>query len=421
MLSDRTAAPVSPARAWTIAGLLFAAGFINYLDRAIVSVALPVIGVDLHLGPAAKGVLLSAFFWSYAAMQLPVGWAADRFNLRWVYSGAFALWSLACGLTGLATSLGALLFMRAILGIGESIYLPGGMKIVSVLFAARDRGLAAGLMNCGTRAGLALGAPAIAYLVTALGWHKAFFVLGFGSIFWLIPWLAVFPARVRTQNSGPAPNLRPTLATFDRNLLGMCLGHFGYGYYWYLLVTWLPDYLVLGRHMTLERAGAYAMIPFLVFAVSEPLGGWIADRLTSLGYNERRSRKAIVTAAYFSSVMLLAAERTAGDRAAMAMIGAASLVGLSTGNLYVLTSSSAPEGSVGIWMGCLNFAGNIPGVVAPIVTGILNERTGSRYPAFVVAVVILHMALPFYWWMVGEKQSSAVNYRAPASAANGFD
>ena len=53
---------LGPARAWTIAGLLFAAGFINYMDRAIVSIALPVIAVDLHLGPTAKGVLLSAFF-----------------------------------------------------------------------------------------------------------------------------------------------------------------------------------------------------------------------------------------------------------------------------------------------------------------------------------------------------------------------
>src|SRR5512140_242469 len=125
MHSPSTALPVSPTRAWTIAALLFAAGFINYLDRAIVPVALPVIGADLHLGPAAKGVLLSAFFWSYALMQLPVGWAADRANLRWLYSGAFALWSVACGFTGFATTLGVLLMMRVVLGIGESIYLPG--------------------------------------------------------------------------------------------------------------------------------------------------------------------------------------------------------------------------------------------------------------------------------------------------------
>ncbi len=407
MRSSGTDSPLSPARAWTIAGLLFAAGFINYLDRAIVSIALPVIAVDLHLGPAAKGVLLSAFFWSYALMQVPVGWAVDRYNLRWFYSAAFALWSLACGFTGFAGTLAGLMAMRVVLGIGESIYMPGGMKIVSVLFGPKQRGLASGLMNCGTRAGLAIGAPAIAFLVHAVGWHRSFMILGFGAMFWLIPWLAVFPPGVRFERAARAVSLRRTLATLDRNLLGMCLGHIGYGYYWYLLVTWLPDYLVEARHMSLQRAGAYTAIPFLVFAVSEPLGGWIADRLVALGYNERRSRKAVVTVSFFSSIMLLVAGHTAGDTAAVLMIGAASLVGLSTGNLYVLTASSAPDGAVGTWMGFLNFAGNIPGVVAPIVTGLLIQSTGSYYPGFAVAVGVLLLALPAYWWMVGEKKQPA--------------
>jgi MFS family permease len=401
------AAPtISPTRAWTIAGLLSTAGFINYFDRAIVSVALPVIGAELHLGPAVKGVLLSAFFWSYALMQLPVGWAADRVNLRWWYAGAFALWSVACGFTGFATTLTALMAMRVLLGVGESIYLPGGMKIVSLLFGSRDRGLASGLMNCGTRAGLAIGAPLIAFLVHVAGWHWAFFALGFGSLIWLAPWLAAFPAGVDFQPSRPALNRGQMRATFNRNLLGMCLGHFGYGYYWYLFVTWLPNYLVEGRHMSLERAGAYCAIPFLVFAVSEPLGGWIADCLVRFGYSERRSRKLVVSAAFVTSLMLPAAGHMADDRSAVLAIGGASLVGLATGNLYSLLAGVAPEGSVGTWMGIMNFAGNIPGVAAPIVTGVLIERTGSYYPGFVVAVVLLILALPSYWWLVGERKTT---------------
>jgi len=371
-----------------------------------VSVALPVIAVDLHLGPAAKGVLLSAFFWSYALMQLPMGWAADRYNLRWFYAVAFAVWSLSCGFTGLAGSLGVLLFMRVLLGIGESIYLPGGMKIVSLVFSASDRGLASGLMNCGTRAGLALGAPLIAWLVNSFGWHKAFFVLGFGAMFWLIPWLAVYPDGVSGQASAPAAGLRQTLGTLDRNLLGLCIGHIGFSYYWYLFVTWLPDYLVESRHMTLQRAGAYIMIPFLVFSASEPLGGWIADRLVARGYGERRARKLIITVAFLSSLMLLVAGRVGDDTTAVLLIGAASLVGLATGNLYSLLASVAPEGAVGTWMGILNFAGNLSGIIAPITTGLLIARTGSHYPGFVVAVVILHLGLPAYWWMVDEKVPS---------------
>jgi ACS family D-galactonate transporter-like MFS transporter len=381
-----------------------------------VSVALPVIAADLHLGPAAKGVLLSAFFWSYALMQLPMGWAADRYNLRWLYAGAFALWSLACGFTGYAASLGVLLFMRVLLGIGESIYVPGGVKIVSLIFSVGNRGLASGLMNCGTRAGLALGAPLIAWLVGSFGWHQAFFALGFGSLLWLLPWLGIYPYDVGSTTAPPAPDIGQTLAALDRNLLGLCLGHIAFSYYWYLLVTWLPDYLVEARHMTLQRAGAYTAIPFLVFGVSEPLGGWIADHLVSLGHSECRARKLVITVAFFTSVMLLVAGRIADDTTAVLMIGAASLVGLATGNLYALLASVAPEGAVGTWMGILNFAGNISGIVAPIVTGLLIARTGSHYPGFVVAVVVLHLGLPAYWWMVSEKLRSTSQNLAPGRA-----
>ena len=66
---------------WSIVSLLFAASLINYLDRAAISFALPLISIDFRLTAQSKGLLLSSFFWSYALMQIPIGWCADRFNL----------------------------------------------------------------------------------------------------------------------------------------------------------------------------------------------------------------------------------------------------------------------------------------------------------------------------------------------------
>src|SRR6476620_4336526 len=100
------------SRRWTIVGLLFTASLINYFDRATISFALPLISKELSLGPEAKGVLLSAFFWSYALMQIPMGILADRVNLRWLYAAAFTLWSLSQGLIGFAAGLGAIIFFR---------------------------------------------------------------------------------------------------------------------------------------------------------------------------------------------------------------------------------------------------------------------------------------------------------------------
>ncbi len=386
-------------RRWWIAALLFIAGLINYFDRTIVSVALPVIAADLHLGPARMGVLLSAFFWSYALMQVPIGWLSDRLNLRWLYAGCFALWSLTCGLTGFAGSLGVMLVLRVLLGIGESIYLPGGMKMVSVLFQPKDRGFASGLVNCGTRAGLAFGAPLIAALVVAFGWKNAFFLLGFTSLLWLAPWLAVFPrhASTVTHESGKG-NWK--LSNVDRNLIGMSLAHIGYGYYFYLMVTWLPAYLVEVRHLPLKLAGAYAMVPYLTFTLGEPAGGWIADRLVALGWDEIFSRKMIISVSYLAGLLLIPAGLVGDHLWAIALLGGASLVGLSTGNIFALVQRITKGGEVGFSVGVLNLAGNLSGVVAPLATGLIIAQTGSYFPAFVVAVVVLLAAIPVYWLMV---------------------
>lgn len=399
-------------RRWWIATLLFFAGLINYFDRTIVSVALPVIAADLHLGPARMGVLLSAFFWSYALMQIPIGWLADRYNLRWLYAGCFTLWSLTCGLTGFAASLGVLLVLRILLGIGESIYLPGGMKAVSVIFPSKDRGLASGLVNCGTRAGLAFGAPLIAALVAAWGWQNAFFVLGFTSLLWLIPWFACFPRHANTAEYVEPGASKSRWGHVDRNLLGISLAHIGYGYYFYLMVTWLPSYLVKVRHLSLQAAGAYAVVPYLTFTVGEPIGGWLADRLVVLGWDETFSRKLVITAAFLTSLLLIPAGLAAETGSCVLFLGGASLVGLSTANIYALVQRVSAGGDVGFATGFLNFAGNLSGVAAPLVTGLIIERTGSYFPAFVVAVVMLLAALPLYWLMVQTGPALPVSERS---------
>jgi MFS family permease len=389
-------------------GLLFAASLINYLDRATISVALPLISVSLKLAAASKGLLLSAFFFSYALMQVPVGWCVDRYNLRWIYSALFALWSFACGLTGLAGSLGVLIAFRVLLGIGESIYLPGGTKIVSVLFEPRERGLPSGIFDSGTRAGLVLGAPVVAWLIVLLGWRRMFFFVGFSALVWLIPWWMVFPARL----SDPRLRRRTTQSTesfwdvlqhlSSRDLVGICLGFFCFDYYWYLLVTWLPDYLVTVRHLTILHAGLYAALPYFVWGISEPLGGWIADRLIGMGWNETASRKWLITVAFISGLLLIPAARVQSAHAAIFLIMGASLVGLATGNLFAILQSCAPPEDVGVWTGFENFAGNVGGIIAPAATGLLIARTGSYLPGFALAALVLLTGLLAYWFVVGE-------------------
>lgn len=401
-------AEISNSRRWFIVALLFAASCINYIDRSTVSVALPLIAHDLHFGPEIKGVLLSAFFWSYALMQVPIGWAADHFNLRRLYTVMFLIWCVAQGLTGLAAGLGMLIFFRLCLGVGESIYLPGGVKIVSLFFAPKDRGFPTGLFNSGIKAGLTLGVPLTAVLISRFGWRHMFIIVGAGALVWLIPWLAAFPSLLSRPVSGDlasaaaASRSPKRMVSFDRNLLGICLGFFCYDYYFYLFVTWLPDYLMTARHLRLLTAGLYAALPYIVFTIGDPLGGWIADRFIRLGWNATIVRKTIVSVAFLTGLFLIPATHVQSATHAIWLITGASLVGLGSANILVFPQYCAPENEVGVWAGFENFAGNIGGVIAPLATGFLIARTGSYSAGFAIGAVLLIAGIFFTWFILGD-------------------
>ena len=391
-------------RRWAIVGLLFTASMINYFDRATISFALPLISKELHLGPEAKGVLLSAFFWSYTLMQIPIGVLADRVNLRWLYAGAFALWSVSQGLMGLATGFASLVAFRVLLGIGESIYLPGGSRIVSLMFAPRERGLPCGVFDAGTRTGLVIEGVLVPFMLTHYGWRRTFAFVGFSALVWLAPWFAITPRQLRAAPiaAGSMSFARSFAALLtNRNLLGVCLGFFCFDYYWYFLVNWLPDYLVTVRGLTIVRAGLYASLPYFVFGISEPIGGWLADRLAPI-YGETRARKGIVTVAFMMGLSLIPAARVNSPAAAVALIIGGCLVGLATGNLLVILQRCAPPEQIGLWTGVYNTVGNVAGILSPIITGVLIAKTGSYTPPFVLAAALIALGPLAFWFVVGD-------------------
>jgi MFS family permease len=376
------------------------ASLINYLDRASLSLALPVIGADLHLGATEKGLLLSAFFWSYAFMQVPVGLCVDRFPIRWIYAAMFGLWSLACGFTGFVGSVGAFLGLRVLLGIGESVYFPGGSKMVYLLFSPEERGLPSGIFNSGTRWGFAVGGVIVPPLILAFGWRAMFMIVGFGALIWLIPWLWIVPVQTKRDTEPRQPAFR--LPTFNRDLLGICLGFFCFDYFLYLLLTWLPDYLVQARHLTMMRAGIYSALPFLAFGISEMAGGGIADRLIRRGWPETRARKTVITVAFLAGLLLIPAMFVSSGEVAIAFIVGACLAGLSMGNSIAIVQTCAPPGEIAAWSGMQNFAGNIGGIIAPLLTGLLINRTNSYVPGFILAAFLLLLGILPYWFVLGE-------------------
>ncbi|MGH9327281.1 MAG: MFS transporter [Terriglobia bacterium] len=403
---------LSNSRRWTLVGLLFLAALINYLDRATLSIALPAISNDFSLNPTSEGLLLSAFFWSYALMQIPMGWLADRWNLRWLYAGAFALLSLTCGLTGIVGSFAMLIFLRVLLGVGASIYMPGSTKVVSQTFPPEERGLPSGVFDSGTNAGLVVGMLFVAILVAKTGWRHMFMLVGFLALIWIIPWVLAFPHALSEQHSTPKTDkgsLRG--ATLNRNLLGASLGYLCYSYFGYMTMAWLPDYFVKVRHLTLLKAGAFSALPFLVWAVSEPIGGWVADTLIRRGMDSTRVRKSTIAFSFVTGLLLIPGVWVRSETAALVLICASSLVGFGAGNILAIFQICAPPQEVGTWMGVGNFTANIGGILSPLVTGIVISRTGSYFAGFALAPLVLLCGLACFVFLVGKVQQAPSSVR----------
>src|SRR5581483_7528043 len=203
------------ARQWAVISLLCAAFIVAYFDRQNFSIALSDRAFTrfFHLSDNSRGFLNSAFFWSYAAFQIPAGWAVDRYGVKRPFAIGFALWSLLAGCIAWAGSAGQLFVFRFLLGAGEAINTPAGMRWISLNIDSKKHGFVMGLYQASAKIGPAIGAPLTAGLMLAFGWRAMFMLIGFGALLWLVPWMllvkddfgeaAVNPSRV--AKSPPLP------------------------------------------------------------------------------------------------------------------------------------------------------------------------------------------------------------------------
>ncbi|HXI66800.1 MAG TPA: MFS transporter, partial [Steroidobacteraceae bacterium] len=183
-----------------VVALLTLAAFINYVDRGNLATAAPLIRDQLSLSNTQLGVLLAAFFWSYAPAQLPAGWLAERLDARRVLAAGLALWGAATALTGLATDFIMLLTLRLMLGLGESVMYPASFKILAIEASEAQRGGVNGFLASGQLLGPAVGTLAGGLLMAWVGWRAVFIMFGCASLLWLWPWLTTPPSKVAQQS-----------------------------------------------------------------------------------------------------------------------------------------------------------------------------------------------------------------------------
>ncbi len=392
---------------WAIVGMCFLGTSINYLDRANLSIAMPKIVSEFHITHTLEGLILGAFFWTYALFQLPSGHFIDKIGSRIMYAFAVIWWSVFTGLTAVASGFASLFGFRLGLGVGESAAYPANAKVVSLWFPRHERALATSIYDSGARFGSAVALPLVAFLVTALGWRWSFVVTGALGLLWAVGWVLHYRdplrhrqpsaeeiayieqggARGRHESAGSAAQIAWRDLFRYRTVWGMMLGFFCLNFVIYFFITWFPTYLHDARHFTLLKTGFYGVIPAVVAIFGGWFGGWFSDRIYRRTGDLNKARKVcMVGGMLFSSVIAIAVVvPTAVAALALLSISYASLT-FAAASVWSLPADVSPtDGQVASLGGIQNFASNLAGVASPFLVGVLYDATGS----FVVPLVVI--------------------------------
>ena len=386
---DRAYAVRNPVSTDRLVLLVTAAVFINFIDRGNLATATPLIQEELHLSATQLGVLLSAFYYGYVVCMPGMGWLAERYGAKRVLAAGITVWSIATLMTGFAGSFAALLALRVLLGVGESVAFPCASKVLAHAVEVSRLGVANGILSFGYLIGPAVGTLIGGYFMTVFGWRPVFIMFGALSLLWLWPWrrAVIGPPAAHHAADDSQPSYGQILSR--RALWGASLGHFASNYVYYFIASWLPFYLVKSRGFSMGSMVAIASWAYFLNASSALLMGWLADRWIRAGRSPTLVYKGIMAANHIASI---------GCMAGMVMLPAAGSIaslfvfqivsGCSYPGLFAIPQIIAGPRATGRWVGIQNASGNVAGLIAPAITGVLVDQTGLFDVAFALAAAV---------------------------------
>ena len=390
---------------------------VNFFDRVNISVAYPALHANWGITAVTFGYLASAYNWSYAALQIPVGVMLDRWGVRRIGRVATFLWSAASVASGLATGVWSFLAARLLLGIGEAPTFPANAKAVGYWFPERERSFATSINDAAAKLASAIGVPILGVLVIWLGWRWSFLFTGLISFLYFLLFRGVYRNPSEDAKVSPAErqllvegNAQPEDAPAEKThgaplpyllrqpqVIGATVGFAAYNYVFYLVLTWLPNYLSMSLHVDLLHSALETSIPWLVATFTDlAIGGWMVDALVRRGARAWLVRQAVLVGGLAFGMGIYGARFAHTPVVAlvwisvcMAGLGAMAPVGWSVPTFI------APRASVGRIGGIMNFATQIAAISAPVITGYF-ARAHNFGASFALAAVVLAVGIAGY-------------------------
>ncbi|MFT3961862.1 MFS transporter [Propionivibrio sp.] len=388
---------------YTVLSILWLGWLFSFLDRMVISVALPFISKDFQLDAASQGIILSTFFAGYALFQIPGGMLADKFGPRRVLAIAIVWWSIFTSITGMVSSFAVLLFCRFIFGVGEGCFPGASWKTIATYFPPKEKATATAIQGSVNTLGPAIASLVAAGIIAAYGWRTVFIALGIpGMLVALAIWvyikddpskhphvtpedLAELNAEANVmkaaqKSDGTGITFKDFLKTSV--LWQMVLIWFFFDITFWGFISWLPSYLMKVRGFSLLQTGVYGSLPFFVGTFGMLLGGYLSDRF-------KGSRKWLfIPAAMVAAFCLyLTFSVAAAEMAVVAQCVSAFFMFVAFAAFWGLVVDSIPAEIMGASSGTVNFGGQVAGFVSPFVMGYLIDLNhGSFDMAFMFLI-----------------------------------
>lgn len=387
---------------------------ITYMDRVVISAAVPSIQKELGISIVAMGWILSSFRWGYALFQIPGGWLGDRIGPRRALTLIVTWWSGFTALTAASFSVNSMAAVRFLFGVGEAGAFPIATRSLSRWMLPTERGYAQGITHAGSRLGAAFTPPIVVWLIADFGWRTPFYVFGLIGLFWAALWFWYYrdtPDEHGSLNDAERQLIREKLGTPNKRAAtdvpwGIILGtrqiwvlssmYFCYGYCLAVYLDWFPKYLNAHRGFDLKQMGFYASLPLLAGVFGDFLGGWVSDRWAHSSGNLRLARRGVGSFGFALAAAGIVPATLTLDPYLSVVFTCLAFFGL---ELTVGVSWAIPLDVGGDFAGSvsavMNTMGNIGGAISSAVVGYLVQGYGWNVPFLVAAALCVTAAFLF--------------------------
>ena len=387
---------------WAILGVCVLGFMQTHIHRVGFAPLIPTFITDLGISYVAAGTIMTSYFWTYAAVQVPIGVLTDRLGARRVMLTFMSLLVLGVIAFTLSRTYAQSLLARCLIGLGTAaVWLPG-LRLINERFPPEERGRATGLFSSGGGIGGTTALLVIPVLAERLGWRLGYALLLAPVLLTLVLVFLVVPSsapavsarhgeRVAPAGSGAAGGtfavVRRVLATPAMWPFNISV-FFSYGAY-ISLITWLPIFLIKDAGLSRAMAGLVTALITAGTIVSWPMAGLVSDRLG-------RRKPVYLFSQGMSALICLAFALLAPGGGFAAAAGIALLAGLLLGGMvtpFVMVTELFPPSLVGTASGVVNTFCFVGSLITPVALGYILDLTGSFPAAFVACGAVQLLAL----------------------------